>query len=569
MAASAVVAVSEEGQAYRSPDFDGALPELDEQGQAIREIGEFLEEALVSFALCMDDNPLTQAKALGLAWHCGAQDASSPVIAADFFLRLGESPPDLGISGVSEDQRNKSEAASQVVHYATQLKALDTSSARTVAAYSFDLVRESSGVAEDVSRDAEEAMTSLGEPSWRSIATTGSSRRVASTSGESRRGVAATSVDSDSSFARKQSGIKGLLVAQLEGANFAGRASQMSATIVEEYGPDDPTRLFFNQEVGESMTSALREVQKFVSMRHDGIPPGKGVAIAFEEQYSSKDGPSAAVACALLLDSLITGEKLDEQFAVTGDMNADGSVQPVGGIDGKIRGAAVRECTHVAIPAKSVEIIRDMVVAGELEPLVGIQVFSIETFGDAFALARSPVERDPAIQKAIEEFGEIQEVLLRPNGMRFLENPHVHDRLRNVVAAAPNHESAKGLLLKSLGNEPNTLSLRGSFTEIDRVTRPIMEVLETGDVDNSVNGLKDSMFDLRRVRSKLDERAKPCADSLEDLSRALERLGESSLTPGTAGYRSLVNDVGDAIDRVQAEYNELASDPQIQEELIQ
>ncbi|NQX84206.1 MAG: endopeptidase La, partial [Mycoplasmataceae bacterium] len=38
------------------------------------------------------------------------------------------------------------------------------------------------------------------------------------------------------------------------------------------------------------------------------------------EGATPKDGPSAAICCALLLDSLVTGQKIDPLFAVTGDM---------------------------------------------------------------------------------------------------------------------------------------------------------------------------------------------------------------------------------------------------------
>lgn len=316
------------------------------------------------------------------------------------------------------------------------------------------------------------------------------------------------------------------------------------------------------------MTSALREVQKFVSLRHNGFPPGKRIEIAFQEQYSSKDGPSAAVACTLLLDSLITGDKFDPAFAVTGDMNADGSVQPVGGIDGKIRGATKRDCTHVAIPKANVEILRDMLVADDLKPLIAIQIFSIEKYEDALALAKAPDIRDPKIQAAITSFAEVQKVLLGRNGSSFLNNSHVRTRLQKVLADAPNHESARLLLLRSTGAVPKQLSLRGSFSQIDKVTKPIMSVLKSGDVDNSVESLKDSIFALRRVRRKLDDRAKPTADSLEELSRTLEALGSSKLDGRSARLQGLLRDFKTALGKVQTEYNKLASNPQIQEELI-
>ena len=169
----------------------------------------------------------------------------------------------------------------------------------------------------------------------------------------------------------------------------------------------------------------------------------------------------------------------------------------------------------------------------------------------------------------MEIFAEVQKVLLAPNGASLLNNSHVKGRLQKVVKAAPNHESARLLLLKGSGEIPNQLSLKGSFSQIDKVTKPIWSVLKTGELDNSENGLNDSIFSLRRVRSKLDDRAKPTADALEDLSKTLEALGASKLGNRSVRYRNLLVKFKAALSLVQTEYNKLASNPEVQEELIE
>jgi predicted ATP-dependent protease len=87
-----------------------------------------------------------------------------------------------------------------------------------------------------------------------------------------------------------------------------------------------------------------------------------------------KDGPSVAVACALLLESIISGVELDRNFAVTGDMNADGTVQPVGGIDGKIRGSVKARCIHVGIPVENKKSISDIFLLGGVQEVCKIQI---------------------------------------------------------------------------------------------------------------------------------------------------------------------------------------------------
>ena len=146
-------------------------------------------------------------------------------------------------------------------------------------------------------------------------------------------------------------------------------------------------RVLFNQRVGKDMHSALNEVIKHLRVKHDSWPSGYEVEIAFEDRFTLKDGPSAAVPCALLLDSLITGNKIDPSFAVTGDMNADGSIQPVGGVPAKVRGAFSKDCKIVAIPLKNARALSDLVILSGIEPVSRIQVFTVKHFREASALA--------------------------------------------------------------------------------------------------------------------------------------------------------------------------------------
>ncbi|WP_075089859.1 S16 family serine protease [Verrucomicrobium spinosum] len=126
---------------------------------------------------------------------------------------------------------------------------------------------------------------------------------------------------------RRNASVGGLLVVPLGGSRYAGKTSRLSISALKlDYG--GPASVAFNQEVGPSMTTALGEVVKFHSVRHDGALRDHRMELSFDDKYSPKDGPSAAVACALLLESLVTGVELDPGFSVTGDMNADGRYSP-------------------------------------------------------------------------------------------------------------------------------------------------------------------------------------------------------------------------------------------------
>ena len=74
----------------------------------------------------------------------------------------------------------------------------------------------------------------------------------------------------------------------------------------------------------------------------------------------------------------------------------------------KFGGAANSECTHVAIPRKNSSSVYDQVVLQGYAPLVKVQIFSMDHFDDALALAR--LDKSQQTQKALSEFALIQSV---------------------------------------------------------------------------------------------------------------------------------------------------------------
>lgn len=370
----------------------------------------------------------------------------------------------------------------------------------------------------------------------------------------------------------RQSVIKGLLVEELADGQVAGQASQMNATVVKDGGVKEIS-VKFNQQVGFSMLQALDEVLKHVALRHGSMPTGATVEIAFEEQYSDKDGPSAAVACALLLDSLITGDPISNQIAVTGDLNADGLVKVVGGIDGKIRGATRRECQVVGIPERNAKTILDLMMIEGVKPLVSIQIFSMATFDEAFDLSR-PSDRQPEnLREAIAEFSQIQEVLGKPDGENWLGNQFVVEKLRKVVDLAPNHLSARYLLLKAMGQEPDTLSLEGSLTQITYAAEPLIRAVRQRRFDPDKSDLNedlyaDALYSLKRARPKLDQRTWRCADSIAEFA-TLMREFVNNRPNSYNNVRQAVAEIQSAGENVSREYDNLTNQVDVREELIE
>lgn len=381
---------------------------------------------------------------------------------------------------------------------------------------------------------------------------------------------AATGNPPESATRILQSRIHGLLVVELEAAEFASKASPMNATAIPTK-PETPVSIRFNQPVGDTMAAALNEVQKCLAVRHGRWPSGFDVEIAFEDRYSGKDGPSAAVACALLVDALISGRPLDPRVAVTGDMNADGAVQPVGGVAAKIRGAAARDCDLVGIPYRNASTVSDLLILDGPGPLYETQIFALKSIDEAIDIAAAA--RRPDLQKAIGAFAEIRDVLARNSRQAYqvLRHPATQAKLRAIVSVAPNHLSAHLLMLYGQDRAPKTLSLAGSLGYLERTAAVLIDAARSGRFTSDSNlepdRIGDAVSEMRSIRRSLDHRIWPYADALEGFGTLLRKLVNSP--PSSAAAKNkLAEEIVAAARRIDHEVQQLRRNREIVEELM-
>ncbi len=366
----------------------------------------------------------------------------------------------------------------------------------------------------------------------------------------------------------RQSKITGLLIQELTETKLVGSTSQMNVTATESKNAANPSEVKFNQDVGPQMESALKEVKKFLSIRHTSWPKGWDMEVAFENHYNPKDGPSAAVACALLLDSLVSGAKLDEGFAVTGDLNADGAVRPVGGVPDKVRAASQKKCTGVCIPVKNVNAMVDHGVLKGPLPIAMIQIFSATTFEEASKIVSLP--RDKGLDGAMTSFSEIQKAIAsQPNPQLWLKHPKVVEKLKAILKAAPNHLSAKVLLDIGEGRQPATMSPLSSITAIDTEAEQLMEFIKNDAVEKAQRDqLSGAMDRLAKLRPRLDKRTQGYADSIVEYGRALRFYLDSKVS-GRDGAIRLITEMRAKTAKLQAESAALRSNKDLMESMAE
>ncbi len=355
--------------------------------------------------------------------------------------------------------------------------------------------------------------------------------------------------------------LKALLVSEIGKGEMAGFAQNLTITSVKT-GGTDPLSLQFNQDVGDDMRTALDSVVRGLQVSYGAWPHGYSAQLSFENKYSPKDGPSAAVACALLLDGLIQDAKYDSNFAVTGDLNSDLSVQPVGGVESKIGGATKRKCEIIGIPVGNRLAVEDMAAMGDYKTLAGIQVFTIDTLDQARDLALA--ERPANVQQSIDDFARLQKA-----GLARMNSKESQAILRAIIQRTPHHLSAEMILRAALRKAPTRLSLAGSFIAIDKTTAPFLEAIARKEFEDlGGKEYQSAMVKLGHIRKKLDPRTVPYFTSVSDFLIVVRRYGDKEF--GNRNQLSAaIAEIEASQERIEKEAAKLRDNREIQEELDQ
>ncbi len=378
-------------------------------------------------------------------------------------------------------------------------------------------------------------------------------------------------------FARAQGRINGLVVRQLPGGNLAGSASTVNATALKEAGQKD--LLFtFNQDVGPMMGGCLEEVIKFLRVRYadkeDKIPNGFKIELGFQDKYVPKDGPSAATLFTLVLDSLFTGEELDEGFACTGDITADGQVQKIGGAAAKIRGATKRGCKIVGIPVDNAKEVTDVLLLDGIQQFLDIQVFTMKDFDQAHAISRA--EKSSVVKGTLATFDEVVKVIKekKGGGVELLKNAEVQKRLQGVLDQMPNHLSAKLLLEHGKGESPKTLSVSGTLSQIEIVSSGVLRKLgrfmyvDEDEEDEEVKIDKDDQKEAKDAVTSLKELSKQIDPRLEDYHKSMIKICDlmADGPDEDEDAKDYSKKIREALEAMQSTYSKLRENPEIMEE---
>jgi len=288
----------------------------------------------------------------------------------------------------------------------------------------------------------------------------------------------------DSSTGTKYYVTKKVVAREVETSSGSGAGSNPLELEIEFGNRNDP------------MTSAIKEINKYFLLHSIRVPSdAKFVLDSGDMEYLEEEGPTGALMCALMLEAMVKGHALDPNFAPIGDFHGDGTVKPIYDIEPRLAVASSSfELSHIALPSANVQDLADTLLLKGVNPLLDVQIFSVSNFEEAKALALAPDDRAPEINEAIQKFAEIEQAIKGARANDLITNPQVQERLQEVVDLAPNHASAKLLLLRSANRNPQRLSVSRSLTIIE--------------------DYKDDQRSLIEKRDLLHEKTQPLAHAL-------------------------------------------------------
>ncbi|HMD54976.1 MAG TPA: S16 family serine protease, partial [Phycisphaerae bacterium] len=273
-------------------------------------------------------------------------------------------------------------------------------------------------------------------------------------------------------FAKVQSEVQGLVVSRLDNGDMAGQTLDIIATVSPSGNPNDPAA-FVGSAIGPEMRTSLQEAIRAIQVRYPTWGNGT-IQISFGDEYSQKDGGSAGAAFALLFLSELENFDIDNQFAITGEITTDWKFRPVGGVAAKIQGAVDNGCKAVILPEANLQQVQDAILLNGQDTAWKIQIFTEPDLQHAEALIRS--DRAKNLQQAIDLFSKVQDEFGN-KGDAALYDPQVIGELKQVLALAPEMESAQYLLEESQGKEPRNLSDFASEYEAIVHIYPIQDLI--------------------------------------------------------------------------------------------
>ncbi len=275
-----------------------------------------------------------------------------------------------------------------------------------------------------------------------------------------------------------------------------------------ESGVEQPSISPFSVRIGPgggdpSLKQLENSITGILKNHHGSLPHGVRVTInnpEFERSLASQKRHSLSAAAAVLASAAISGS--DPDAVILGQLDDNGAYKLPTAFWDKLQALGKGGGQRLVLPAESAPYLMSVLALERPEFFIQYEVLLAADFKQLLACcARIP---EPPLAEATAEFRKIRERSGSQDVRQYIANSFVKQRLSAVLQNAPNHASAKLLLIQAAGSRPTTVARAVLAAEIRRALEPMASISRVTDreLSNSETSSLGRVFDL--CRSKLD-----------------------------------------------------------------
>lgn len=212
-------------------------------------------------------------------------------------------------------------------------------------------------------------------------------------------------------------------------------------------------------------TKVQNTLLKLLASRHNGLPETQTIVEISGGNYARANQQALTSLIALMLESSLHGTPLKTNLHLCALVSENGEFTPSKNFWTMLK--TLRKSStggRLLIPASTAETLSQILVYGEPDFFTRWEIITVKSLDDALTAAAQKSPDDLA--KASQLFESIQNLAQKTDVTKLAANHTVRSRLSKILELAPNHLSARVLLLQGSGKRPMRLNEKTLALEI-------------------------------------------------------------------------------------------------------
>lgn len=297
------------------------------------------------------------------------------------------------------------------------------------------------------------------------------------------------------------------------------KADEKNRLVIENFAP--ASAKLSNGKDAPLLTDLKTTLYELLTSRHTSLPDYKSTVTISGGTYSISNKLAISAPLALMLEASISNKPLRPDLHICAEIDETGKLRQPDNfwqLLGELRKS--QDGGRLIVTSATAELMIQVLVYGEPDFFTRWEVFSADTLDEALAL--STKRSAEQLAEAAQLFDSVQNVARKTDVTKLAVNGSVRSRLANIVKLAPNHVSAKILLLQGSGKRPMRLSEKALAHEL----LPAIKDMNTALMDE-LNPTKLSTVSLKKIH----ESARVGIDKLDRLvDRSNDDLRQDALS---------------------------------------